>query len=299
MTRSLTESMKAKLIMIWDYDTALGQINSTMPYNFSYKQIYEEIENVEYILSEAQKHNMKMTFACVGFVAEEGVMPFNNPAQIKRIHSLGHEIASHSWKHEWFPYLSRKQIDKSLERSKYILEHCIGEPNAVKGFVPPHSRPMSWYSKLSVSLGDRGIYPFHAGSDMGNIIKFLKQKNYLWCRVLKNYRPVWDKLLGSRIEDTDFSLWETHFGIVCVPQHYTGFDEFGRRYLMKAIELKKPVVIVGHPAGLSRQKSESREYFDSFIRLASEAIADGKLEAVTVSSYISTDFVRSGGQQQS
>lgn len=76
--------MSAKLMIVWDYDTALGQINSTMPYNFSYKQIYEEIENVDYILEEAARLNMKMTFACVGFVAEEGVFPFNNPEQIRK-----------------------------------------------------------------------------------------------------------------------------------------------------------------------------------------------------------------------
>ncbi len=281
-------------MIIWDYDTALGQINSTMPYNFSYKQIYEEVENVEYILSEAQRLNMKMTFACVGFVAEEGVFPFNNPEQIKRIHASGHEIASHSWKHEWFPYLSAAQIQKSLERSKFILEQCIGEPNVVKGFVPPHSRPMSWYSKFSLSLGDRGFFPFHKGSDMGSLIGFLKSKDYVWCRVLKNYRPVWDKLLGSRIEEIDFRLWETQQGVVCVPQHYTGFDDFGKKYLERAIDLHKPVVIVGHPAGLSRQKSESKEHFDSFMKLAADAVESGKLEVLTVSSYISSDFVRSG-----
>ena len=86
-----SELMSAKLMIVWDYDTALGQINSTMPYNFSYKQIYEEIENVDYILEEAARLNMKMTFACVGFVAEEGVFPFNNPEQIRKIYSLALE----------------------------------------------------------------------------------------------------------------------------------------------------------------------------------------------------------------
>lgn len=280
--------MSAKLMIVWDYDTALGQINSTMPYNFSYKQIYEEIENVDYILEEAARLNMKMTFACVGFVAEEGVFPFNNPEQIRKIHSLGHEIASHSWKHEWFPYINEKQIEKSLERSKFALEKCIGVKSSVNGFVPPHSRPMSWYSKLSVSPGDRGIYPFHKGSDMGSLLRFLKKQDYTWCRVLKGYRPVWDKLLGKRVEEINFSIWETHNGIVCVPQHYTGFDDFAQQYLMKAIELNKAVVIVGHPAGISRQKSESKEHFDKFMKLAAAAVAEGKLEVLSVTSYINS-----------
>ncbi len=278
--------MPGKLLIVWDYDTALGQINSTMPYNFSYKQIYEEIENVDYILDEGERLNIKMTFACLGFVAEEGVFPFNNPEQIRKIHSLGHEIASHSWKHEWFPYINEKQITKSLERSKFALEKCIGTAGAVNGFVPPHSRPMSWYSKLSVSPGDRGLFPFHKGSDMGSLLRFLKRQNYKWCRVLKEYKPVWDKLLGKKIEEVNFSIWEINNGIVCVPQHYTGFDDFAQQYLRKAIEGNHAVVIVGHPAGLSRQKSESKEHFDNFMKLASSAIAEGKLEAMTVSSYI-------------
>jgi hypothetical protein len=291
--------MTAKLMIIWDYDTALGQINSTMPYNFSYKPIYEEIENVDYILDEAQRANIKMTFACLGFAAEDGVFPFNNPSQIKKIHSLGHEIASHSWRHEWFPYINEKQIEKSLERSKFALENCLGVKSAVRGFVPPHSRPMSWYSKFSISLGDRGLYPFHKGSDIAYILKILREKNYSWCRVLKRYRPVWDKLMGSRVEEIEFNIWEVHNGIVCVPQHYTGFDDFAQKYLMKAIELKKAIVIVGHPAGLSRQKSESKEHFDRFLKMAEEAIAKGELEAMTVSSYINSYIERKDSKRES
>jgi len=65
--------MSGKLLIVWDYDTALGQINSTFPYNFKYDPIYQEIENVEYILTKAKDINVKMTFACLGFAAEKGV----------------------------------------------------------------------------------------------------------------------------------------------------------------------------------------------------------------------------------
>ncbi|MEZ4824300.1 MAG: polysaccharide deacetylase family protein, partial [Ignavibacteria bacterium] len=247
--------MSAKLLIVWDYDTALGQINSTFPYNFKYDPIYQEIENVEKILIKAKEINIKMTFACVGFAAEKGVMPFNNPDQIRKIHNEGHEIASHSWKHEWFPYLMDKQITKSLERSKYALEECLGLKNSVTGFVPPHSRPMSWYKKFSVSFGDRGFYPLHKGSDMGYVLKQLSALNYKWCRVLKNYKPVWKKFSGHSSEDMNFYKWETHDGIICVPQHYTGFDDFAQKYLEKAVEKNETLVIVGHPAALSRDKS--------------------------------------------
>jgi len=127
-------------MIIWDYDSALGQINSSFPYNFKYDPIYQEIENVEYILRKAAELEIKMTFACLGFAAEKGIPPFNIPDQIKKISDSGHEIASHSWKHEWFPYLTDKQIYKSLERSKYSLEECTDKKGSAVAFGK-HSQP--------------------------------------------------------------------------------------------------------------------------------------------------------------
>lgn len=283
--------MSAKLILIWDYDSALGQINSSMPYNFRFTPIYEEIENVEYILSSAKKADLKMTFACLGFAAEESVYPFGNSEQIRKIFDKGHEIASHSWRHEWFPLLTDKQIFKSLERSKSALEKCTSVVDSVKGFVPPHSRPMSWYKKFSYSLGDRAIYPFHKGGDIGFIIKQLSLLNYKWCRVLKSYKPVWEKVFGnSSNHNYIFNKWEIHDGIVCVPQHYTGFDEPALKYLEKAIEKNEAVVIVGHPAALSRNKEESAVHFNNFINEVSRYMNNGQLETMTVTDFINKNF---------
>lgn len=279
--------MPAKLMIIWDYDSALGQINSTMPYNFKYTPIYEEIENVEYILKAGKSIDIKMTFACLGFAGEEGVYPLNNPEQIRKIFYEGHEIASHSWRHEWFPLLMEKQIYKSLERSKYILEQCTGKEKSVAGFVPPHSRPMSWYNKFSISFGDRGFYPFHKGSDMNYILKQLSILNYKWCRVLNEYKPVWKKIFGNRENDSiNFKKWEIHNGIVCVPQHYTGFDEPAQNYLKNAVQENESLVIVGHPAALSRDKAESLKNFNKFIEEVKNFIYSGQLEVMTVTEFI-------------
>lgn len=278
--------MPAKLLIIWDFDSALGQINSTMPYSFDFRHIYNEIENVDHILSKAKETDIRMTFACLGFAAEESVYPFGNSSQIKSIYDSGHEIASHSWKHEWFPYLTVKQIFRSLERSKQALEKCIGKSNTVTGFVPPHSRPMSWYKKFSVSLGDRAIYPFHKGGDTGFILKQLSLLNYKWCRVLSEYKPVWEKIISKDQKDEFiFNKWEVHNDIICVPQHYTGFDEFAVRYLAKAVEKNEALVIVGHPAALSRNKSESSEHFNNFMSIVNDYMKKNQLETYTVSEY--------------
>jgi len=275
-------------MIIWDYDSALGQINSTLPYNFRFTPIYEEIENVEYILSVAKTSDIKMTFACLGFAAEESVYPFGNPEQIRKIFDEGHEIASHSWRHEWFPLLTEKQIFKSLERSKSALEKCVGKKDIVIGFVPPHSRPMSWFKKFSFSFGDRSIFPIHKGGDIGYILKQLSLLNYKWCRVLKSYKPLWKKVYAnSNGVQFIFNKWEIHEGIVCVPQHYTGFDEPARKYLEKAIEKNEALVIVGHPAALSREKEESLLHFNKFFEEVNKYKLDGLLELMTV-----TDFIK-------
>lgn len=276
--------MPGQLIIIWDYESALGQINSTLPYNFSYAPIYREINNVEYILSKANKLDIKMTFACMGFAAEVGVYPFNNQEQIRKIFEEGHEIASHSWRHEWLPYLTEKQIFKTLERSKFALESCLGKKGVVKGFALPHSRPMSWYKKYSFSLGDRGFYPFHRGADLGYILKQLAILDYGWCRVLNRHRPIWEKAFGKEQgDDYRFGKWEVCHDIVCVPAQYTGFDKPALEYLKKAVEKNESLVIVGHPAQLSKDNSESKANFDKFIDAAHKYISEGKLEAKKVS----------------
>lgn len=285
--------MSSQLLIVWDYDSAIGQVNSTFPYNFSYYQIYQEIKNVDYILSKAKEENIKMTFACVGFDAEEGIFPFNNPDQIKRISDEGHEIASHSWKHEYFPFLTSKQIYKSLERSKYILEKCLGNGKSVTGFVPPHSRPMSWYKKFSYSLGDRALYPFHKGTDIGYIIKQLSQLNYKWCRVLKMYKPFWEKIYkNSGSEEFYFGKWEVHNNIVCVPQHYTGFDETAQKYLEKAVEKNEALVIVAHPAALSRNGIESEDNYKKFMDIVSGYRSKGQLDVMTITDYINKNILK-------
>lgn len=278
-------------MMIWDYDTALGQVNSTYPYNFKYDPIYEEIENVEAILETAGNSGIRMTFACVGFAAEKGVFPFNNPEQIKRISDEGHEIASHSWRHEWFPLLTEKQIQKSLEKSKFILEECTGKKGSVTGFVPPHSRPMSWHKKFSMSFGDRGFYPFHKGADVGYILKELSKTKYKWCRLIKNFKPVWKKFAGNSSSDKiSFPKWEVHNGIVCVPHHYTGFDKFAQDYLDEAVIKNEALVIAGHPAALSRNGEESNAHFRKFIDKVTGYKGEGKLVTMTVSDYIKQNF---------
>ncbi len=274
----------AVLILIWDYDSALGQTNATYPYKFDQEKIFLEIQNVDHILKVGQEHHLKMVFACLGFAAEVGPYPFCIPEQIQRIHALGHEIASHSWRHEWFPYLEKDQIRRSLERSKYALETCLGIPGAVQGFVPPFNRPMTWQQKGAFSLGDRALYPFFPGADLGSILKFVHDANYCWCRV--GYRPQILRLLNLPNHPLTKKRPETVHGVACIRSHYFGFDEPAIRLVEQAVRLNTTVIISAHPSGLSRTREESPENFTRFIDCVASFQEKGLLKSQTVQEYL-------------
>lgn len=278
--------MTAHLMLIWDFDSAIGQVNATYPYNFHETVLLDELANLEQILSLAKEFGIRMTFACVGFAAEEGHFPYHIPSRIAEIHALGHEVASHSWKHEWFPFLEREQIKRSLARSKLALETCIGKPGGVTGFVPPFSRPMSWYGRAAFSLGDKVFGPWYAGASLGSLLKVVDEVGYRWCRVL--YRPIWKKISGSDLQKPFDHHLPRKGTVRCVPQTHCGFDERALALLTVATEEKKAVVITGHPSGISRNGSESLKHLRPFLQSVADYQQAGVLEAVTVTEYLQT-----------
>ena len=276
--------MPGYVLLLWDYDTAIGQINATYPYNFHQEPILQEIDNVETILKLGANFSISMTFACVGFAAEPGHYPYHVPEQIKRIYEAGHEVASHSWRHEWFPFLEEEQIRRSLVRSKQTIENCIGVPGSVKGFVPPFNRPMSWYRKGAVSLGDRAFGPGHPGANIGTLLKIVREAGYTWCRL--TYSSLWSRVVKKfRKPQVGLKKWQTAYGIVIVPHHYCGFDEPALKLVDLAAEQEKAVVITGHPSGLSRMKEENLSHLRILLQRIADHQARGKIESLTISEY--------------
>jgi len=255
--------MNSNLFIIWDFDAAIGQINSTYPYNFHEETIYKEIMNVETILKLSLEYELPMIFAITGFAAEEGVYPYHTPELIKNIHNYGHEIASHSWKHEWLPFLERKQLKKTLNRSKSILEKCIGEKDTIQGFVPPFSRPMTWLKKGALSLGDRAIGPNYECNDIEKIVREVQNSGYKWMRV--TYVPIYEKIFKTDGNTNLNREWLNENEIICVPNNYVGFDEKALEIVELANKKKSNVVISGHPSGLSRNGPESLINFKLFL----------------------------------
>jgi hypothetical protein len=273
--------------MIWDFDSAIGQVNATYPYNFNEQRIVEESTNVDTLLAMAGDASVRMTFACVGFAAESGVFPYHVPEQIRRIRAAGHEIASHSWRHEWFPFLEKEQVRRSLDRSKAVLEQCLGEPGAVRGFVPPFSRPMTWYRKGALSLGDRGFGPMRAAADIGSLCEALRTSGYVWCRVA--HRSLVQRLTGRRTRPLIGARADRCAGIACLPQHYTGFDAPALALMDEAIARGRSIVINAHPSGLSRNGAENFATLRPFLARIAEYQAQGRLAARTVSDHLARE----------
>lgn len=277
----------ASLIVIWDYDTPLTRITSTLPYDYDFDKCLLEEGNVSYILDAAKKINGKFTFAVLGFGAEKSVAPFDVRHVIRKIHQEGHEVASHSWKHEWLPLTTKAQLQKTIERSKYIIELAVDDPNfQVKGFVLPHDRPMSWYSKFGFSLGDRGIYPFFPGASIDGVSKELRAGGYKWMR--NSYRPVWQKFVNFRGDNQKYKLknkFRHESGFHFVPSHCMEPNEKAIDALNWAVKNDSPIVVSAHPAYLTEEPA-NREKFDRFIGVAGEHVVKNNLKVVTVSDFL-------------
>lgn len=274
------------VLLIWDYDTPITRVTTTNPYNCNFDQWLQEEHHVKYILEAAKTLNAKFTFAVVGFGAEVSVAPFDVRHIIKQIHTEGHEIASHSWKHEWLPHLSQFQLDKTIERSKWILEQCLDNNHIVNGFVLPHDRPMSWRSKLAFSIGDRSLYLFFSGADIDGVAKSLKKHNYKWLRY--NTRPVTQKLkdwngtdLKLKLNKKFISQGSFHF----IPEHCMEFGERTIEALNWSVANDKTLVIAAHPAALGF-KQKYLDEFNRFLDLSTQLQQEGKINFITVSDHL-------------
>jgi peptidoglycan/xylan/chitin deacetylase (PgdA/CDA1 family) len=276
----------SKLMIIWDYDTPIARITASKPYNYNFEACLDEERHVDYILEIAKVVGAKFTFAVVGFGAEASVAPFDVRDIIKEIAKNGHEIASHSWKHEWLPFLTNYQLDKTMERSKFIIENCIGGDYVVNGFVLPHDRPMSWYSKLAFSAGDRTIYPLFAGASIDGISRYLRKNRYKWIRV--NYRSLWQKVIdwngtNHRLKlNRSFSISN---GLHYVPEHCMEFGSTTVEALQWAVKQNRPLVIAAHP-GLFSFKKNAIDDFNKFMEFVATYRSKGMVDVVTVSEYL-------------
>lgn len=251
-----------KILLIWDFDGIIGQINATRPYRMVVPEVIKELEQVEWLLDYLNQTQVKCCFAITGFSAEkDGWYPYNFPELVKRIYDAGHEIASHSWKHEWVPTLNSFQFNGTLKRSKQSLERATEVENSVNGFVPPHNKPSSWIRRGAFSLEDRYLFPFYKFGELGNVFKVVAENGYRWMRV--SYNPLYQRLgFGKRLPAGRVRQYKE---LLLLENQYIGFDKGIRQYIEKT---SLPTYTVSaHPLMLSFQdkRSESKANFIQFI----------------------------------
>ncbi len=82
---------------------------------------YRLEKNIEMIFELLDKHNQKATFFCLGWLCE------NHPNIIKKIDSLGYEIATHSYSHQLIYEQKIDEFRNDLQASVDSLENLTGK----------------------------------------------------------------------------------------------------------------------------------------------------------------------------
>jgi hypothetical protein len=267
----------AKLLLFWDYDTQWGADRSRIA-GGSKDWGPLEFANTERLLELLARYQIPACFAVVGSAALPGERPYHDAAQIRQIHAAGHEIGSHSHRHEWLPGLDRDRLDETLRSSKDALEQCIGAP--VTTFVPPWNEPFDYPRGWSFSLSERR----EAGgdrTDLRRLCQALRESGYGFSRV--SYRPIFqrlaDRLLGRRYDH--LGHLETIAGIRCARLNTPGgFAEDTRRSLEHNVRHGTLTVAYGHPHSLTLGNSQDERYFVPFLERVQELRARGLLEVL-------------------
>ena len=127
-------------------------------------------EGVDKILKELKSRNLKSTFFCLGWIAE------NHPATILKIHAQGHHIGCHSYQHELSFRFDREDFKRDTEKSKKLIEDLIGEPiNAYRAPGFSITEKNIWALEVLTELGfeyDCSIFP--ARHDYGGFASYGK-----------------------------------------------------------------------------------------------------------------------------
>jgi hypothetical protein len=244
-------------MFFWDYDTQWGADRSRLGGPRDWGHL--EFPHTEELLDVHASFGIPSCFAVVGAAALPGARPYHDPEQIRRIHAAGHEIASHSFVHEWLPGLNRRDLMSTLRESKDALEQCIGAP--VLSFVPPFNQPFDYAAGWSFSRSERRA----AGSEritLSRLCEALAETGYRFCRV--GYAPLVERIaewLGRGAFQPGPP--ETIAGITCVRVGPCGFDTRTVLDLSRRAGERGTVVLYGHPhslhtAGSTQALSELR-----------------------------------------
>lgn len=250
------------MLFFWDYDTQWGGDRSRLA--GGRKDYGSEFTNTEELLQLHADFDVPACFAVVGSAALPGSRPYHDPAQVRRLHESGHEVASHSHRHEWLPQLARPALVDTLRHSKDALEQCIGAP--VVTFVPPYNQPFDYAAGWSFSLAERR----EAGKErtgLQQLCETLRETGYRFCRVA--YRPLYIRLaelfMRKRLDAPEKVRGIA--GVSCIRLNTPcGFQEAAIRIVRRAAAEGGVAVVYGHPHSLRTGNSQDVSYLLPFLR---------------------------------
>ncbi len=250
-------------MLFWDYDTQWGADRSRI-LGRSRTWGQAEFANAERLLELHAEYSVPACFAIVGAAALPGERPYHDPAQIRRIHAAGHEIASHSFQHEWLPGLGYHRLLATLRASKDTLEQCTG--TAVVTFVPPYNQPFDYAGACSISLSER----LRAGPDRIDVARLcaaLGETGYRVCRVSYRaaYLRILDHLLGRRLERPVRP--RSIAGVTCIRLNTPGgFGAASEAVLAQSVKRGGTTVVYGHPHSLHAGNSQDENWLIPFLK---------------------------------
>lgn len=261
-------------VLFWDYDTQWGADRSRAgdgPRQYGHL----EFENTERLLDLHAQFNVPACFAVVGAAALPGARPYHDPAQIRRIHQAGHEVASHSFQHDWLPGLGDEALRETLTHSKDALENCIGE--RVVSFVPPWNQPVDYSARLSISLSERR----QAGNKrttVPRLCRALAECGYRNCRIA--YRPIHRRLIdfvARRRIDTP--LQPTIIERILALRLNTpgGFAKDTQGMVIRCVASGNLAVAYGHPHSITSNGPQSESNLTTLLALVSRLRKEGSL----------------------
>ncbi|QQG38513.1 MAG: polysaccharide deacetylase family protein [Candidatus Woesearchaeota archaeon] len=263
---------KPKLLMYWDYE--LQKAADVSLINKKAWDGYMEYDQTEKILSLLRKFRIKNTFAILGYGAEKGELPYHSPKQIKKIAKLGHEIASHSYNHEYLPDISCNQLISTLEKSKKILEKVTGKK--VISFVPPYNMPTEYF-RFPLALKPRKFSLSRL--NVNNLLRALKDTGYKTCRINK-FTPITNKIFHKFLSYKpikDDGIMQ--FYLNCS----AGFTSEAKQVVSHAIKNNCVAVVYGHPHSTGLKNKQNIKFLESFLYHVKDLEDEGLIDITTPS----------------
>lgn len=264
--------------IFWDYDTQWGADRSRNP-NGTPNWGAREFPNTDALLELHARYDVPACFAVVGAAALPGTRPYHDPEQIRRIHEAGHEVASHSFRHEWLPGLDSAALDETVRHSKDALEQCIGAE--VVSFVPPFNQPFDFPQRLSVSLSERRTVR-HERTDVGRLCASLTNAGYKFCRLA--YRPLSERVVEvvrGRLPRRPGVL-EDIGGVACLRLNMpVGFTAEVRGILERHLDRGGLWTLHGHPHSVSDDNNpQSLRLLEQMLSLIQQWREHGRIRTV-------------------